>query len=182
MTKRPCRYADHRATDRPTLQTRRLLQCRDINLELSSPAFPLDRIWRHSFHPQIMLTKIKYWEQEGTLNEPWHPVPAISEGKSRAEMIWSLFNEPIRRPVGLALVPSVGLAYLNVPGNNRFSAAILRGLPTIPAVATAVWWPTGSTEPSDDEVKSVWFSIIDGSAPIYDAQAAILFGPNMPAP
>jgi hypothetical protein len=126
--------------DRPTLTMSSLLQCRDVSLGLSSTAFPLSRIWPEMMHPQSLLTMINYWQAEGEMDFPWHSDPEISEGgKTKAEMVWSLMNEPIRKPIGLAIVLCVGFAFLDGgTGNNRLSAAMLRGLTTIPATATAV--------------------------------------------
>jgi hypothetical protein len=161
--------------DVETLKMRFLLRGRDIypDLGLIELAFPLSRIWPETKHPQTLLDNIKIWQSDNAMHLPWHSDPTISEGKTKAEMVKSLMSEPIRKPIGLAIVPCIGFALLDVPGNNRLSAAMLRGLSSIPAIATGVMWPRGATEPNDDEAISAWRSVVDGSAPTYDPPAAL---------
>jgi hypothetical protein len=68
------------------------LQTRDItSLALSSPAFSISQVWPEQDQwPQMFTNMIKDWQVENEMHLPWSIDPAIGEGKSRAEMVWSL--------------------------------------------------------------------------------------------
>jgi hypothetical protein len=161
------------------------LQGREISdLELSTRTFTISQIWPEIRRPGGFVKLLEKWTAKKEMDEPWwlhdeapSPPPkpdafsarlrelmAGGEGPTRAEMAWSLMNEPIRKPIELSLCPCAGVVFMHGAGNNRLSASLLRGLPAIPAVACVLLWPAGTADPGDEAAASLWRCLVSDAA------------------
>lgn len=142
------------------------LQHRELwHLELNEPAFPIARLTNVLSFPHspdwgaMFLTLPARYKNE--LDLPWatkrrRDHEYIGEGKTVRQMMHSLLNEPIRKPVELMLVDGIG-TFVHSGGNNRIGACVLTGRTTVPAHACLFLWPDGDY-PGDDIVREAWRS------------------------